>query len=431
MIHQLRWWDLAGQKENESETHRDKHAGQSEPEAEDEHCVLHFGRRYRIRVFHLWQVRLYILSVKNQNKSPDQNTHLRKSIRRISRLVVFLVALSIGAPASLPGTTRQTRSTNKPLLIAHRGASGYAPEHTFAAYRIAMEQGADFVEEDLQVTKDGVLICLHDPDLARTTNVAEVFPNRTMLRDPEETGTAKRGWYTADFTLAEIKRLDAGSWFNRANPFAASPAYIGQRVPTMEETIKFVGHRAGLYIELKHFPFYKSLGFDTAQKLVALLKRHGFDRPGTRELIFIQSFYKEALLRMRDLAPGYPRVQLLPMETAGREKDTAIVTTQLAEEIAGYAKGAGPSKSLLKSADDVATFHKAGLVLHPYTFRGSTTASSRKPLDEKQQDGSTVRANILADIRKYVAFGIDGGFTDYPDLWKEGAKTRQSKLVKH
>ena len=352
---------------------------------------------------------------------------------RISRLSICLLAtsLSFGAPASLHGTTRQARSANKPLLIAHRGASGYAPEHTFEAYRIAIEQGADFVEQDLQVTKDGVLICLHDPDLARTTDVAEVFPDRAMIRDPEETGTPKRGWYTVDFTLAEIKRLDAGSWFNRANPFAASPAYVGQRVPTMEETIKFVGNRAGLYIELKHFPFYKSLGFDTAKILAAVLKAHGFDRAAQHNRIFIQSFYKEALLRMRELAPGYPRVQLLPMETAGREKDTAIVTTQLAEEIAGYAKGAGPSKSLLKSTDDVATFHKAGLVIHPYTFRGTTTANARRPLDEAQPNGTTVKQNIIADIQRYISYGIDGGFTDYPALWKEALTARDSKPVKH
>lgn len=347
-------------------------------------------------------------------------------MRRISRLSIFVVAMSmsIGAAPSLGGATRQTRSLHKPLLIAHRGASGYAPEHTLAGYKLAMEQGADFVEQDLQVTKDGVLICLHDPDLARTTNVAEVFPDRTTLRDPEETGKAKRGWYTVDFTLAEIKRLDAGSWFNRANPFAAKPGYVGQRVPTMEETIKFVGNRAGLYIELKHFAFYKSLGFDTAKMLAAVLKAHGFDRPSQHNRIFIQSFYKEALLRMRDLAPGYPRVQLLPMETHGREKDTAIVTAKLAEEIAAYANGAGPSKSLLKSADDVATFHKAGLVIHPYTFRGSTTASARKPLDEAESNGLTVRANIIADITKFIAFGIDGGFTDYPDLWREAIGNR-------
>jgi len=246
-----------------------------------------------------------------------------------------------------------------------------------------------------------------------------VFPNRATMRDPLQTGTPKRGWYAIDFTLAEIKRLDAGSWFNRANPFAANPAYVGQRVPTLEETIKLVGDRAGLYIELKDFTFYKSVGLDSAAKLAEVLKAHGFDRPSQRDRILIQSFYKEGLLRMKEVAPGYPRVQLLPMETAGREKDTAIVSAALAAEIAGYAKGVGPTKSLLKSADDVATFHKAGLVIHPYTFRGSTTANARKLLDEKLPDGSTVRANIIADIQRFLGYGIDGGFTDYPELWKE------------
>jgi len=337
----------------------------------------------------------------------------------VAALTIFIVVY--GLRTEMPAQTRST--AKRPLLVAHRGASGYAPEHTLAGYELAIAQGADFVEQDLQVTKDGVLICLHDPDLQRTTNVAEVFPGRAAKRDPLETGTPKRGWYTIDFTLAEIKRLDAGSWFNRANPFAAKPAYEGQRVPTMEEAIKLVSDRAGLYIELKHFPFYKSLGFDPAEKLAAVLEAHGFDRPARHNRIFIQSFYKEALLRMRELAPGYPRVQLLPMETAGREKDTANVTPKLAEEIAAYAKGVGPSKSLLGSADDVATFHKAGLVIHPYTFRGSTTANSRKPLDEAQPNGSTVRANIIADIQRFVGLGIDGGFTDYPELWKEAVSS--------
>lgn len=328
--------------------------------------------------------------------------------------------LLLTAHASLTDMTAQTPPpSKKPLLVAHRGASGYAPEHTLAAYDLANAQGADFVEQDLQFTKDGELICLHDPDLERTTNVAELFPGRATLRDPLKTGTPKRGWYAVDFTLAEIKRLDAGSWFNRANPFASSPAYVGQRVPTMGEAIKLVGNRAGLYIELKHFSFYKSLGFDSAARLAEILKAHGYDRPSQRDRIFVQSFYKEGLLRMREVAPGYARVQLLPMETAGREKDTSTVTPKLAAEIAAYAKGVGPSKSLLKSADDVATFHKAGLVIHPYTFRGSTSANARRPLDEGQPNGSTLRANIIADIRKFVAFGIDGGFTDYPDLWKE------------
>jgi len=344
---------------------------------------------------------------------------------------VAVLTLLFTAQAALTGMTARTPASKKPLLVAHRGASGYAPEHTLAAYQLAIEQGADFVEQDLQVTKDGVLICLHDSDLERTTNVAELFPDRATLRDPLGAGTPKRGWYAVDFTLSEIKRLDAGSWFNRANPFASSPAYVGQRVPTMEEAIKLVGNRAGLYIELKYFSFYKSLGFDSAARLAEILKSHGFDRPSQRERIFIQCFYKEGLLRMREVAPGYARVQLLPMETAGRERDTATVTPKLAAEIAAYAKGVGPSKNLLKSADDVVTFHKAGLVIHPYTFRGPTSANARRPLNEAQSNGSTVRANIIADIQRFVGYGIDGGFTDYPELWKEAVgDTRPPKAAK-
>lgn len=344
------------------------------------------------------------------------------------KLIFATVAVTtslITSHASLNEMDTQLKSsTRKPLLIAHRGASGYAPEHTLISYQFAIDQGADFVEQDLQITKDGALVCLHDPDLERTTNVTEVFPNRATERDALGTGTAKRGWYTVDFTLAEIKRLDAGSWFNRANAFAANTNFAGQRVPTLEETIKLVGKRAGLYIELKHFPFYKSLGFDLAEKLATVLKANGFDKPGQHERVLIQSFYKEGLLRMRDLAPGYPRVQLLPMETHGREKDTAVITKALADELATYANGAGPSKNLIKSADDVAVLHKAGLVIHPYTFRGTTTANARRPLDEIQSNGSTVRANIVEDIQRFIGYGIDGGFTDYPQLWKDAIESR-------
>lgn len=344
-----------------------------------------------------------------------------------SRLFAALTVLIIANTSLIDMTAQSMPPPKKPLLVAHRGASGYAPEHTLAAYEIAIKQGADFVEQDLQVTKDGVLICLHDADLGRTTNVSEVFPDRQTTRDALGTGTPKRGWYAVDFTLAEIKRLDAGSWFNRANPFAESPLFAGQRVPTMEEAIKLVGERAGLYIELKYFAFYKSLGFDSAAKLAEILNKNGFNRPAHRNRVFIQCFYKEGLLRMKEVAPNYPRVQLLPMETAGREKDTAIVTSKLASEIAEYAKGAGPSKSLLKSADDVAIFHNAGLVIHPYTFRGSTSPNARRPLDETQSNGSTVRANIIADIHRFLGFGIDGGFTDYPELWKEAVAAAQKR----
>jgi glycerophosphoryl diester phosphodiesterase len=336
-------------------------------------------------------------------------------------IVSVFVALWLIAPAglSMSESPKTARPDYKPLLVAHRGASGYAPEHTLAAYGLAIEQGADFVEQDLQLTKDGYFVCLHDPDLGRTTNVAEVFADRSTMRDPEKVGQPYRGYYTIDFTLEEIKRLDAGSWFNRANAFAANPVYAGQRVPTLEETINFVGKRAGLYIELKHYPFYKALGFDTAEKLAAMLKAHGFNRAGERERILIQSFSKQCLLRMREVAPEYRRIQLLPMEDEGRKQDSAKVTAALAKEIASYAQGAGPNKAMLKDATDVAIFHAAKLLVHPYTFRGPTSAGSRKPLDEPQSNGSTVRQAVIADIRRYAGLGIDGGFTDYPALWRE------------
>jgi glycerophosphoryl diester phosphodiesterase len=321
----------------------------------------------------------------------------------------------------------------KPLLVAHRGASGYAPEHTLAAYELAIQQGADFVEQDLQITKDGVLICLHDPDLSRTTNVKEVFPDRATMRDVTGQGTAKQGWYAADFTLAEIKKLDAGSWFYKLNGFAdtnkfspASQALAKFKppasVPTLQETIKFVNNRAGLYIELKDYEYYKALGFEMAKMLADVLKANGYSSAAKSKRIFIQSFSKEALLKMKELAPQYPRVQLLPMEDPKR-KDTAKITAELALEYAVYAQGVGPAKQMITSANDVRIFHAAGLVIHPYTFRGQTTAVLRKPLEEKLADGSTVRQNILADMQRYLEFGIDGGFTDYPDLWKASVQS--------
>jgi glycerophosphoryl diester phosphodiesterase len=358
------------------------------------------------------------------------------SLRRIATsLKLFLLFCLLVNLANFSPGIAQTKSAvrnpsqrsaltaiKKPLLVAHRGASGYAPEHTLAAYQLAIEQGADYVEQDLHITKDGVLVCAHDAELSRTTNVKDVFPERATMRDIAGQGTPKKGWYAIDFTLAEIKKLDAGSWFNKANPHAANPRYVKQQIPTLQETIKFVNNRAGLYIEMKDSQFYKALGIDMAEKLAAVLKANGYTNGKKSKRVFIQSFSKENLLRMRELAPQYARVQLLPMEDPKR-KDTAKVTPELAKEIAEYAQGAGPAKQMLTSAKDVETFHAAGLVIHPYTFRGVTMPVVRKPLDEKMADGSTVRENMIAEIQRFLAFGIDGGFTDYPALWKEAVQS--------
>ncbi|MBI3651894.1 MAG: glycerophosphodiester phosphodiesterase [Acidobacteria bacterium] len=325
--------------------------------------------------------------------------------------------------------TRPTAS-RKPLLIAHRGASGDAPEHTLAAYGLAIEQGADFVEQDLQITKDGVLICLHDPELSRTTNVRQVFPERFTKRDAEGKGTPKKGWYAVDFTLAEIKKLDAGSWFYQLNAFAAADHVASvalpktqqlHRIPTLQEVIQFVRHRRGLYIEVKDYEYYQALGFDMVKMLAAVLQANGYATAKRRTEIFIQSFSPAALVKMKKLAPQYARIQLLPMEDPQRQ-DTAQVTAALAKEYAAYAQGVGPAKQMLKSATEVEIFHAAGLLIHPYTFRGATTAMLRKPLEEMLSDHSSVRQNLIADIQHYLAYGIDGGFTDYPALWKEAVK---------
>jgi glycerophosphoryl diester phosphodiesterase len=339
-------------------------------------------------------------------------------------LLVMILFLSLRASGSLPQAD-PPKPRSKPILIAHRGASAYAPEHTQAAYELAIKQGADYVEQDLQMTRDGVLICSHDAELSRTTNVEEVFPDRAIVRNADAKGP-KKGWYAVDFTLAEIKRLDAGSWFNQANPFAARKEYAGLTVPTLEEAAGIIGNRARLYVEMKYVPFYESMGKDMVSVLAKSLKSHRLEtvaREGNSTdglpPVFVQSFSKASLLKLKELAPTYPRIQLLPMEDPGREKQTAKVTQELSREVAAYAQGAGPDKAMLRTEDDVNTFHRAGLKIHPFTFRGSTTASARRPLTEIEKNGKSLRDNVLDEMQRYQQMGIDGGFTDYPDLWKE------------
>ena len=170
------------------------------------------------------------------------------------RLSPLLIAILVTIVLAWAGAAAQTRKQ----LIAHRGASGYAPEHTAAAYRLAMEQHAEFVEPDLAVTKDGVLICLHDDALKRTTNAAEVFPQR----EP---------WLANDFTLEEIKRLDAGSWFK--------PAFAAQRIQTFQEAIDLVRGKAGLYPELKSPELYRSRHVDQVKLFVDVIRKNGLDKP--------------------------------------------------------------------------------------------------------------------------------------------------------
>lgn len=270
--------------------------------------------------------------------------------------------------------------------IAHRGASGYAPEHTTAAYRLALEQKADFVEPDLAVTKDGVLICLHDDTLERTTNIAEVFPDRPSAGVPGR-GPAKR-WLANDFTLAEIQRLDAGRWFDAK--------YAGTRVPTFQEMIDQVRGKAGLYPELKSPPLYTARGVDMEKIFVEVVKKNGLEKPESLKTtpVIIQSFDEATIRRVATDLPTIPRVFL-----TSKDED---VTEPRIRELATFATGIAPEKAVIaRHPELVKRAHDAGLTVTSWTFRA---------------DDKTTFPTVRDEMAHFLyTLGIDALFTNNPD----------------
>ena len=250
--------------------------------------------------------------------------------------------------------------TPKPLVIAHRGASAYAPEHTFASWDMAMEMGADFLEQDLQMTADGVLVVMHDPELDRTTSGrGEVIRHR---------------W-------EEVRELDAGSWFNRSHPKVARPEYAEERVHTLEEVFERYRDRAAFYPETKNPE--EAPGMEEA--LLALIDRFGLREAARKEWrVLIQSFSAASLGRIREMDPALPLIQLIRSRTSARR-----IVADL-PQIAEYAVGIGPSHRAVTPAL-VEAAHDAGLHVHPYTVNGE------RPM------------------RRMIDAGVDGIFTDEPD----------------
>jgi glycerophosphoryl diester phosphodiesterase len=280
--------------------------------------------------------------------------------------------------------SHSTHSAESQKVVAHRGASAYAPEHTRAAYKLAIEQGADYVEQDLAVTRDGVLICLHDDSLERTTNVEDLFPDRATT----DRATGRRVWLAADFTLAEIKRLDAGSWFD--------PRFAGERIPTWEEAVAFIGNRAGLYPELKSPPLYRERGVDMTRLFVDSLGKLGLASAHVDRLI-VQSFDDTTLRELARLRPELHRVLLIDVRDGAR-----WLSRQGLDHIARFAHGIGPSKVLLDGRPDIVRdAHDAGLSVTPYTF--SSRTPGRIP-------------DVGDEMRYYLSdLGADALFTDNPD----------------
>ena len=301
-----------------------------------------------------------------------------------------LVTLAVCAAASclaLAAAHAQSPAPKK-ILIAHRGASAYAPEHSADAYTLAIAQGADFVEQDLAVTKDGVLVSIHDLTLERTTDAEDVFPTRFV--EDKAGGTSVKRWYVNDFTLAEIKQLDAGSWMDKK--------FAGTRILTFQEAIDLVRGKAGLYPELKDPEFYRQRGVDPEKLFTGIVRKNGLEADAKTPLV-LQSFDDATLKAAAIDLPTVPRVFLVSPQDVGR-----IDTPDKLKAVAAWATGIGPNKAILEKQPDIIGWaHAATLTVTPWTFRAS-------------QPGKY--ASVQEEMKHFLfTLGVDALFTDNPDMF--------------
>lgn len=286
-------------------------------------------------------------------------------------------------------------SAQEKLVIAHRGASGYLPEHTMEAYTLAHAQGADYIEPDLVLTKDKIFICMHDTTLQGTTNVEQVFPDRKR---------ADGKWYAADFSLTEIKQLNVEERIPSRFPHAKSRF----EVPTFVEMIELVQglnktlkREAGIYPELKDPTWHRENGLPMEEAVLALLTTYGYT--GKDAKCFIQSFDDVSLKRLRnDLKTELPLVQCLSSD----ERQKAMLTQDGIAGIAAYANVIGPDVQLvIKNPELVTWAHDKGLKVHVYTLR-----ADMRP--DKNESFDALVKRVYGDLK------CDGAWTDFPDQVK-------------
>ena len=291
------------------------------------------------------------------------------------------------------------------IVIAHRGASGERPEHTLESYQRAIEQGADYIEPDLVMTRDGVLIARHENEIGGTTDVAQHPEFADRRRTQVIDGETMTGWFTEDFTLAEIKTLRARERLPALR--AANCAFDGRfSVPTFEEIMQLAqsagrmrpdGSRIGLYPETKHPAHFQKLGLALERPVLETLERHGYAERGSP--VFIQSFDPGNLRQLRAMTP-LPLVQLLEHEIG----DVA--------RIAEYADCIGIAKTLAMPAS-VAEAHAQGLKVHVWTFRAE---NEFLPDDLRIGQSPAAHGDLRSELARYLALGIDGFFTDFPAI---------------
>ena len=309
----------------------------------------------------------------------------------------------------------------KPLVIAHRGASGLRPEHTLAAYRLAIEQGADFIEPDLVLTRDGQFVARHENEISGTTDVARrpEFAARKSTKDID--GQKVEGWFTEDFTLAELKTLRARERLPALRPESAK--YDGQEaIPTYQEVIDLakaesrrLGRTIGTYPEMKHPTYFARIGLPMETRLAALLRRNDLD--SATAPVFVQCF-EAAPLRTLLTVSRARRVMLVGQGPAPVDvKSEAGI-----KAIAAFADGLGPEWPLVvpivegglgPATQLVAWAHAAKLAVHPWTVRAE---NAFLPPKLKRGTAPAEHGDAEAVLKAIYAAGADGVFSDFPAL---------------
>lgn len=313
----------------------------------------------------------------------------RRRLRHSGIILGLLVGL-LGVATLMRTTVAEQPLEQTPIIIAHRGASGFLPEHTLAAYAMAYGQGADYIEPDLVRTRDGAFICRHDIHLDDTTDVAVRFPDR---KRPDGR------WYAIDFTLEEIRQLRAVE--RLPNRFPRETVIF--TVPTFEEVVQLVrglnrstGRRVGVYPELKEPAFHRTEGQPMEADFLALAAKLGAGEPDCP--MYVQCFDPDTVRRLHgELQCRYPLVQLIADHPLMR----GLLTPEGLKTVAEAAQAIGPDKKLIeKDPELVSRAHALGLKVHPYTFR-----------DDDVGEGYS---DITAELEKFFrVYGVDGLFTDF------------------
>lgn len=363
--------------------------------------------------------------------------------RRIWTFLFGIVGLTSALPAE-PTTDAPQQLTREPdsefcspLVIGHRGASGYVPEHTLGSYSLAVLMGADYIEPDLVMTSDHHLVARHDNELGLTTDVADRPEFASRHKNKTIDGNELRGWFTEDFTLAELKTLRAIERIPDIRPGNARLDGAFQ-IPTFQEIIDLVKglqisqkRVVGLYPEIKHSTHFRTLGLPMEQAVVDILHSNGYE--GRDAPVYIQSFEVNNLkelktltdLRLLQLYESDKTLQPFDQVQQGTSLTYGDMATPVGlSEVATYAYAVGPDKSYIIPRDEdnklgsatsfVEDAHAAGLKVHPYTFRAENYFL---PTEDRNADPSpSTIGNLTAEIEAYFNAGIDGLFSDHPNI---------------